>query len=292
MRLVAPLLSVALATIVGCGDGAMPARSVPLEPSGFFPSDGLQIYYESFGEADDRNPLILVHGWGVGLNFNWVVPGWIDALREERLVIALDVRGHGASDKPHQQELYSYAAMARDVLHLMDYFGIERADLMGYSLGAFSGVHLLGHHPDRFGAVVLGGIGDESEESIADVEFIAAALRAEHPEDVSDPDARAWREFVDVDPQNDREALALAALQMWPEGFPRELGGPGLAHVENPVLIVNGSNDVPYVNTDRALADTIPNARLVRLPGQDHLSAVFDPRFRAEVLAFLRETSG
>ena len=57
--------------------------------------------------------------------------------------------------------------MARDVLNFMDHFGIARADLMGYSLGSFSGVYLLGHHTDRFRSMVLGGIGDENDETIA-----------------------------------------------------------------------------------------------------------------------------
>ena len=281
------LLAVLIA--LSCGDGAMSPTVAPIQPSGFFPSDGLQIYYESFGERGDEDPLILVHGWGVGFHFNWVVPGWVDLLRADRQVIALDVRGHGASDKPHRRELYSYAAMARDVLNLMDHFGIERADYMGYSLGSFSGVYLLGHHGDRFGAMIFGGIGDETPESIASAEVIAAALRAERPEDIPDAEGRGWRDLVDLDPRNDREALALAALQMWPEGFPRELGGAGLASATNPVLIVNGSEDFPYVETDEALVAALPNARLVRLPGQDHLSAVFDPQFQVAVTAFLRD---
>lgn len=277
-----------LTACIGCGDGAMPSTTPSIEPSGFYESDGLQIHYRSFGEAGGT-PLLLVHGWGVSLEFNWVVTGWTEALSRDRHVIAIDVRGHGQSEKPHCQELYSYRTMARDVLNLMDQFGIERADLMGYSLGSFSGAWLLGHHTDRFRSMVLGGIGDENDASIATAPIIAAALRAERAEDVVDPVGRGWRDFVDLDPENDREALALAALQMWPEGFPRQLGGPGLARVDIPVLIVNGTNDFPYVETDQDLADAIPGARLVTIPDQDHLGAVFDPSFKDAVVDFLSE---
>ncbi|MDG2307262.1 MAG: alpha/beta hydrolase [Candidatus Binatia bacterium] len=79
--------------------------------SGFFESDGLQIHYESFGEGD---PIILVHSWGVGFEFNWVITGWVDALMSSHQVIALDIRRHGNSDKAHERDLYSSSVMARD----------------------------------------------------------------------------------------------------------------------------------------------------------------------------------
>jgi pimeloyl-ACP methyl ester carboxylesterase len=66
-----------------------------------------------------------------------------------------------------------------------------------------------------------------------------------------------------------------------------ELGGPGLGDVDTPVLIVNGAADFPYVDTRQDLASAIPGARLVTIPGQDHLGTVTDPLFKDEVLAFL-----
>ncbi|MGB5811777.1 MAG: alpha/beta hydrolase [Polyangiales bacterium] len=284
------VLAALLATpgFIGCSDATNILPPEPLAASGFFESDGLQIHYESFGEGE---PIILVHGWGTDLSFNWGVTGWIEELQTVRQVIAIDIRGHGDSDKPLEQALYSYSTMARDVLNLMDTFGIEKADFMGYSLGSFSGAYLLGHHTDRFSSMVLGGIGDETEESIATAEPIAAALRADDPSEISDPIGLEWRQFVDIDPRNDehaREALALAALQMWPEGFPLELGGEGLRSVNIPVLIVNGADDIPYVNTVHPFADAIPGARLVMIPDRDHFGAVFDPLFKEEVLGFLR----
>ena len=82
-------------------------------------------------------------------------------------------------------------------------------------------------------------------------------------------------------------ALALAALQMWPEGFPIEIGGPGLGDVDIPVLIVNGAADFPYVDTHQLFAAAISGADLVTLPDRDHLTAVTDPLFKEKVLAFL-----
>lgn len=250
----------------------------------FFPSDGIQIYYETFGKG---KPLILIHGWGSDINHGWVETGWVKPLQSIRRVIAMDCRGHGQSEKPHDQKVYSYSTMARDVLNLMDHLNITKADVFGYSMGAFMAVFLLGHHRERFSSMILGGIGDETEES-KDARFIAEALRAEDISHITTRLGRAYRDYVDSNLNNDREALALSALQMWPEGYPIQLGGDDLVKVDIPVIIINGENDFPYVESDRKLADAISGARLVRIPYKNHLNVVEDERFKKEVLEFLK----
>ena len=243
-----------------------------------------RIHYEAFGSG---HPMVLLHGWGVDSRRQWVQTGWIAALEGRRRVIAMDCRGHGRSDKLLVQSSYSYGAMAEDVLPVMDELAIERADLFGYSLGAFMAVWLLGHHPDRFSSVIMGGIGDETADSAAAGSRIAAALRTADPAAIDDPLGRAYRTFVDADPDSDREALALAALQMWPEGHPLEVGGAGLHGVDIPVLIVDGEKDYPYVLSVDRLVAAIPGARLVTIPDTDHLSVVTDVRFQNAVIDFL-----
>jgi pimeloyl-ACP methyl ester carboxylesterase len=222
----------------------------------------------------------LVHGWGADTETNWVYSGWVEKLTPFRRVISIDVRGHGKSDKPHQQELYSYAAMSRDVIALMDQLNIERADFFGYSMGAFMGAYLLGHHGERFSSMVLGGIGDETQQSADLSYYIAAALRA----------GKLVGDFFHVtDPRFDLEALALSCVEMWHDGYPRKLGGAGLMQTSNPVLVINGGQDYPYVQTDQDLVDMIPGARLFRIPGKNHLTAFLDKRFDEAVLGFLAE---
>lgn len=251
--------------------------------SGFATSDGLQIHYAVFGEGA---PLVLVHGWGGNIELNWKLTGWIDKLRTVRQVVAIDIRGHGDSDKPHDAAAYGYAPMASDVIAVMDHLGIEKADYLGYSLGAFSGAHLLGHDQDRFTSFVLIGIGDEDTASLAAAPRIAAALRAGSPEDIDDPQAAAYRALVDLDPRNDREALAIAALEMWPQGYPVTIGGPGLADTDVPVLIINGSDD-PYAATVDGFADAVPGAEVVEILGVDHLGVLLSPATMEHVLRFL-----
>jgi pimeloyl-ACP methyl ester carboxylesterase len=244
----------------------------------------MRIHFDVVG---DGHPLVLVHGWGATAQRNWVDLGWVDRLAPLRRLVLMDVRGHGNSDAAASQTDYGYAAMGEDVLFVMDELAIAEADLFGYSMGAFIGVSLLGHHRDRFTSMVLGGIGDETEASAAVCHLIAASLRADDPGEIVDPVGRAYRRYVDADPSNDREALAMAALQMWPDGYPLALGGDGLADVDVPVLIVDGADDHPYVDTVGKLAEAIPGADLVTIPGTDHHTVVGDKRFKDAVVRFL-----
>src|ERR1700754_947233 len=102
--------------------------------TGTFRSDDADIAYL---DAGDGAPIVLVHGFASTKETNWVAPGWVDTLtRAGRRVIALDDRGHGASSKLYDPARYHTALMAEDVRALMDHLRIERADLMGYSMGA------------------------------------------------------------------------------------------------------------------------------------------------------------
>jgi pimeloyl-ACP methyl ester carboxylesterase len=244
----------------------------------------LRLHHEVTGEG---HPIVLVHGWGLGSQRNWVETGWVDALAAVRRVVMLDVRGHGRSEKPLESAAYTYGAMGADVIQVLDDLGIEEADYLGYSMGAFMGAALLGSHPARFRSMVLGGIGDETPASEAACDGIAAALRADDPSSIVDPVGRAYRAFVDVDPTSDREALAVAALTMWPDGHPLDLAGAAGASADVPVLVVNGGNDHPYVDAAPRFVSALRDARYVVLPGADHVTALSDPGFRSAVLTFL-----
>lgn len=282
-------LRVALCVFATGVAAAEPGSRYPDQPAntmqtGTASSDGFAIYYEIEGTGP---PMVLVHGWGSDTGHGWRDTGWIEVLAPHRTVVSIDVRGHGRSSKPYDGAAYTYAAMSRDVIAVMDSLEIERADYLGYSMGAFMGAWLAGHHGDRFASMVLGGIGDETEASAAASDTIARALREPDPRAISDPLGQAYRAYAQANPLNDLEALAVSALVMWPDGQPRRLGGEGLARVDFPVLIVNGELDHPYVDSADLLAAAIPGARQVTLPGADHLTAITDPGFKAVVVAHL-----
>ena len=255
--------------------------------SGFATVDGRRIHYVVDG---DGPPVVLVHGWGSSFEGNWVRSGWTRALLGRRRVVGLDVRGHGRSDKPRDGAVYGYADMAGDVLGVLDALGIERADFVGYSMGAFMGAWLLGHAPQRFGRFVLGGIGAETPQSAALAPRIAEALRAADAETITDAYGRALRAFTDAEGATSathRDALAASALRMWPEGDPVALLGDATGAIRNPVLVVVGGDDHPYIDTVGPFLAAVPAARLLRVPHRDHLTVVTDASFVDAALDFL-----
>lgn len=242
-----------------------------------FDSDSVSIHYETFGEGP---PVVLVHGFASSIQGNWVVTGWVRRLADAgRRVVALDCRGHGASDKPHDPAAYAGTAMSDDVIRLMDHLEMEQADLVGYSMGGGIALDLVLRHPRRFQRAVLGGVGSVFR-SARNPGAIARALATADQEAMANPVARAFREFAEQQ-GNDLQALAACMQRPRPNIEPSQL-----AAISVPVLIVVGEKD-DIVNGADELARAIPGARLVVVPGCDHLTTVPDHRFKDAALAFL-----
>jgi pimeloyl-ACP methyl ester carboxylesterase len=102
--------------------------------------------------------VVLLHGFIFKLEPAWVAGGLFDSLAERNRVAALDLRGHGRSGKPHDAGSYGLE-MVHDVLRLMDMLEVERAHVIGYSLGAILASKLLEVAPERLLSLVLGGAG-------------------------------------------------------------------------------------------------------------------------------------
>ena len=170
-----------------------------------FHNGAVEIAYLDEGEGD---PILLVHGFASTKNVNWVYPAWVSELKKNgRRVIALDNRGHGDSGKLYDPALYEVETMAGDVTALMDHLGLERADVMGYSLGSRMTAVLALNQPQRLRSAILGGIGIGLIEGGGPGENVAAALEAPSLDDVTDPVGRTFRAFADQT-RSDRRALA------------------------------------------------------------------------------------
>ncbi|MEM7097298.1 MAG: alpha/beta hydrolase [Pseudomonadota bacterium] len=255
-----------------------------LQRSGWAKNLDTKVYFESYGNGE---PMILVHGWGGDCRSNWYATGWVQRLTEHRRLICLDVRGHGRSDKSHDAEDYSYTAMATDVIAVMDHLSIDQADYLGYSMGSFMGAALLSRHPERFRSMVLGGIGNETFESAQAGALVAQALRADRFEDITSEYGKAVWQYVQSTGQNDLEALAISAQQMWPEGYPLKVAGDGINRAQFPVLVINGGDDLPYVDTAQDFVDALTNGQYVSIPGLNHITAMTDQRFMDAVISFV-----
>ena len=213
-----------------------------------FHNGAVEIAYLDEGEGD---PIVLVHGFASTKNVNWVYPTWVSELKKNgRRVIALDNRGHGDSAKLYDPEAYHIGTMAGDVGALMDHLKIERADIMGYSLGARMTAWLAHRQPSL--------------------------------DEVTDPVGRTFRAFADQT-RSDRRALT-ACLR----GSRRLMTREEAAGITVPVLIAVGTKD-EVAGSAQALGKIIPGSKVLDIPNRDHMRAVGDKVYKKGVLDFLSQ---
>jgi pimeloyl-ACP methyl ester carboxylesterase len=237
----------------------------------------------AFLDEGTGEPIVLVHGFASNRQVNWVNPGWVRTLTGAgRRAIALDNRGHGVSSKLYDPTAYHSAMMAQDVRALLDHLNIERADVMGYSMGARIAAFLAVDHPQRVRSVVLGGLGIRLVKGIGLSENIAEALEARSLADVRDPTGRSFRSFAE---QTKSDLKALAACM---RGSRQTLSREQVAGIRVPVLVAVGTED-KVAGSAQELAALIPGARALDIPDRDHMLAVGDKVFKAGVLDFLNQ---
>jgi pimeloyl-ACP methyl ester carboxylesterase len=250
----------------------------------FFSSQGVRLaYIDVPPESGSGDPVLLVHGFASNHAVNWVNTLWVTTLtRAGYRVIALDNRGHGQSQKLYRPEDYDSSVMAGDLRRLLDHLGLERADLIGYSMGARIAAHLALLSPARARSVVLGGLGIRLVHGVGLPIGIADAMEAPSLDDLTDPMQRMFRAFAE---QTRSDLKALAACI---RGSRQTLTEEEVASIRAPVLVAVGTKD-DVAGSGPALAELMPNARSLEIPGRDHNLAVGDKVHKQGVLAFLAE---
>lgn len=246
----------------------------------FFEHDGLRLAFLDEGDRD-APAILLLHGFASSMTVNWIDPGWVKTLEGGGYrVLAFDHRGHGRSDKPRDSSLYTPESMASDAVALLDHLSVEKAAFFGYSMGARVAAFAALATPERCPVLIFGGLGIGLVEGVGDWDPIAAALLAASLDDVADPRGRMFRAFADRT-RSDREALAACIATSRSELTPEEVGA-----IRQPVLIGVGTRD-DIAGSPDALAALMPAAQVFHIEGRDHMLAVGDRTFKAEVRRFL-----
>ena len=246
-----------------------------------FQSDGLTLAYESAG---DGPPVLCIHGFASSGKVNWIDTGWVDTLTGAGYrAITLDNRGHGASDKPYDPELYYPQMMANDAVALLDHLGIHRAAVLGYSMGARIAAFMAFEHEERVACLIFGGMGLNLINGLSDGNDIIAGLRAPSLDGLTHPTARQFRIFADHTGA-DREALAACM-----ETSRQPMARADVRRIAVPALVAIGEAD-EMAGRPEPLAEMLPLGEAFVIPKRDHMRATGDKAFKAEALAFLGKT--
>jgi pimeloyl-ACP methyl ester carboxylesterase len=243
-----------------------------------FQSDGLSLAYQSFGEG---LPILLIHGFASSGKVNWIDTGWVETLVSSGYrALVFDNRGHGLSDKPHDPELYYPADMARDAVALLDTLGIQRAAIMGYSMGARIAAFMAFSEPQRVACAVFGGMGLNLINGLSDGNDIITGLLAPSLDGLTHPTARQFRIFADHT-GSDRQALAACM-----ETSRQPMARADVRRIEVPVLVAVGEAD-EMAGSPEPLAELLPHGEAYVIPKRDHMRATGDKMFKSAALEFL-----
>jgi pimeloyl-ACP methyl ester carboxylesterase len=257
----------------------------------FFDSAGVKIHYVVSGEGE---PVILIHGFTANIDAQWRMPGVFSKLSKDYQVIALDNRGHGKSDKPHDPKKYG-PEMTADILRLMDHLKLAKAHLVGYSMGGFMTNYLVTHYPERVLTATLGGAGwrrpndnrldvlNQLAESLDAGKGITPLIEVLTPPGKpkpSDEQLAAINQMVLL--MNDPKALAACI---------RGLEGVSVTESELkankvPVLALIGGDDPLKLGVDE-MSGVMPNLKIQIIDGADHMNAFSRPEFIDGLRAFL-----
>ena len=249
-----------------------------------FDANGVTIAY------DDNNPLgaertaVLIHGFSSNRIEGWRRTGWYAALeRRHHRMIAIDLRGHGESQKFYDPADYTREKMAGDVVALLDHLGVARADVFGFSMGSRVAVEVALMAPDRVSNLILGGVGEKMiapKSEDAPRYSMSDAMLAEDVDAIPDPMARAFRQFAE---EQGEDLKAIAAVGKAPN-TPLDL--EGMSRLPMPVLVMAGDRD-HLAGDPEGLARAFPDGHGVVLNGCDHFSAIPHASAKATYFDFI-----
>lgn len=221
-------------------------------------NNGVRIYYRTEGAGE---PLVLMHGTSGNLE-DWREYGYVDALKSTHLVVLVDSRGHGYSDKPHAPSAYALSARVGDVTAVLDDLNVEQAHYAGYSMGGWIGFGMAKYAQGRVLSLTLGGAHPYADSMVAVQEQFSRGMEAYIAETERQgmvwPAERRARKLA-----NDPHALKAAT-------GPRPGVEDVLPLIRVPCLLYVGDADPRFPLVKQAAASN-KGSTFAALPAADHL---------------------
>jgi pimeloyl-ACP methyl ester carboxylesterase len=229
---------------------------------GYVDVNGLHMYYEVHG---DGSPLVLLHGGMLTIDLSFA--GLIPTLARTHQVIGVEAQGHGRTADIDRE--ITPAALAADVVGLLDHLDLPAASVFGHSMGAATAMELAVTHQDRVEAVVAASVSVRPEglhEDLTDPSRHATSPRMPTAQDFTD-----FRDaYLRLSPHPEHFDDFLAALSA-SNADTRGWSDEQLAQVTVPVLLVLGDRDFTTVEHGALMQELLPNAQLAVLPGTTHM---------------------
>src|SRR5271157_474019 len=240
--------------------------------------NGFDLYYETYGEGF---PLVLI--MGLGANLDWWTPEFLDPLSKKFQVIEFDNRGTGRSGDPG--EVYTLQTLAGDVIGLMDVLEIQKAHILGISMGGMIAQEVVLNYPERVEKLVLCSTNVGGRESVQPSREILALLMTDRSSQTEEDIARATisllftPEFIEEHPETiETFVQQILKAPIAPDSFSRQFKAimqfttaKRLKSVNTPTLVVHGKQDIliPPENGE-ILAKLIPGAKLTLIDDYAH----------------------
>jgi len=239
------------------------------------PVDGSNIFFDDDGA--DGEPILFLHGSALSRSI-WRGLGYTKELGADHRTIRMDLRGHGKSAKSHDVADYTMDKVVSDIQAVLRHLGLERVHIVGYSFGARTGLHLAMNHPEQvISLIMLGGTFEITPGEIGKLFFpgylevlrrgdIEGFVSGQETGGKLDPATRLA--FKANDP------LALAAYYEAAETL-QNIALADLAKIGIPTLLLIGTRDQPRFDQNKIMVRTLPDARMVALPGRTHGSTLY-----------------
>jgi len=254
-----------------------------------------EMYYEDIGEGP---PLVLIHGMG-GDSSEWSL--LTPELSKEVRCIAVDLRGHGKSEKPDQP--YTQDMFADDVAALLDTLGVDRAYICGLSMGGFVALKMALNHPEKVRGLIL--IDTAARMPAKSIEVgarwakifaekgLEAYIEAEIRDIFHPMFARRHKDMVNhfAESMRTRDASTIARIQQGYLKSPLAIEND-IKKIKVPTLIIHGREDeVVPVEEAEFMHRQIPNSQIAIIPFSGHAALLERKDFFIDVILYFIEES-